>query len=105
MKTLSENLDVILRKIYLRHGPLAAELMINWSRIVGPEIACISYPYKISQQFLKETKIDILYVKVNSASSSVKIKYQQDIILERISLYFGYKAINEIRLKLILQEV
>lgn len=36
-------------------------------------------------------------VEVNSSSTSVEIAFQQDIVIERLAVYMGYKAIDKIR--------
>ena len=36
-------------------------------------------------------------VEVSNAATSVEIAFQQEIIIERLSVYMGYKAINKIR--------
>lgn len=56
-----------------------------------------SFPLKINTVREKDKKLNILTVEVNSSSTSVEISFQQDVIIERLAVYIGYKAIDKIR--------
>ena len=45
----------------------------------------------------QKQKINILLVEVDNSSTSVEMSFQQDVIIERMAVYMGYKAINKIR--------
>jgi len=38
-----------------------------------------------------------LYIASDNSSASMEIAYQQELILERIAIYLGYKAVHKIR--------
>ena len=56
--------------------------------------ACCKTAYN-SRSIVKDQ--NILMVEVNSSSTSVEIAFQQDVIIERLAVYMGYKAIDKIR--------
>lgn len=56
-----------------------------------------SFPLKINTVREKDKKLNILTVEVNSSSTLVEISFQQDVIIERLAVYIGYKAIDKIR--------
>jgi len=96
MKPIIENVNKIIYKIYKNKNPVLAEIIINWQKIVGAKYSH-TLPLKISTTRDKKQKINILMVEVNNAATSVEIAFQQEIIIERLAVYMGYKAINKIR--------
>ena len=97
MKPIIENVNKIIYKIYKNKNPVLAEIIINWQKIVGAKYSHNTLPLKISTTRDKIQKINILMVEVNNAATSVEIAFQQEIIIERLAVYMGYKAINKIR--------
>jgi hypothetical protein len=43
-------------------------------------------------------QINILHVSVDNSSVSMELAYQQELMIERIAIYLGYKGIHKIRL-------
>lgn len=99
MKPISNEIDKVLRGVFARHSKTFAEIMINWPKITGLAFGAITSPYKIATATEKKRKINILYVKVDNSSTGLEFTYHQDIIIERIAVYFGYKAIDKIIVK------
>ena len=97
MKLISENVNEIIRKIFNRQHPLLAEILINWNKIVGDKFSLKTSPVKISRSKEKGENINILLVEVENSSISVEFSFQQEIIMERIAIYLGYRAVNKIR--------
>ena len=100
MKTLGNEVDKIIKKIFKRQHPLLAELIVNWGKIVGIKYSKHSYPMKIITSKEKGNSISILQIAVENPSLSMEMSFQQDIILERIAIYLGYKAIHKIKLNI-----
>ena len=97
MKPIIENVNKIIYKIYKNKNPVLADIIINWPKIVGVKYSQNTLPIKINTLRDKNKKINILMVEVSNAATSVEIAFQQDIIIERLAVYMGYKAINKIR--------
>lgn len=97
MKPIIENVNKIIYKIYKNKNPVLADIIINWPKIVGVKYSQNTLPLKINTLRDKNKKINILMVEVSNAATSVEIAFQQDIIIERVAVYMGYKAINKIR--------
>ncbi|WPX98697.1 DUF721 domain-containing protein [Candidatus Megaera polyxenophila] len=97
MKPIIENVNKIIYKIYKNKNPVLADIIINWPKIVGVKYSQNTLPLKINTLKDKNKKINILMVEVSNAATSVEIAFQQDIIIERLAVYMGYKAINKIR--------
>ncbi len=97
MKPIIENVNKIIYKIYKNKNPILAEIIVNWQKIVGVKYSQNTLPLKINTIRDKNRRINILMVEVSNAATSVEIAFQQEIIIERLSVYMGYKAINKIR--------
>jgi hypothetical protein len=97
MKPIIENVNKIIYKIYKNKNPVLADIIINWPKIVGVKYSQNTLPLKINTLRDKNKKINILMVEVSNAATSVEIAFQQEIIIERLAVYMGYKAINKIR--------
>lgn len=97
MKPIIENVNKIIYKIYKNKNPILAEIIVNWQKIAGVKYSQNTLPLKINTIRDKNRRINILMVEVSNAATSVEIAFQQEIIIERLSVYMGYKAINKIR--------
>ena len=98
MKPLITDVNKIIRKIFGRKHPILAEIIINWGKIVGIRFSDKSLPLKITSSREKGQKINILYIEIENSALSMEMSYQQDIILERIAVYLGYKGIHKIKI-------
>ncbi|KJV68768.1 DUF721 domain-containing protein [Candidatus Neoehrlichia procyonis] len=72
-------------------------ILLNWNDIVGKDIAQISRPEKLS--FLNNSNSGILYLAVNNGGHAIYIQYAIPTIIEKISVYFGFKAVHDIKIK------
>jgi hypothetical protein len=100
MKPIAEEIDKVLRNVFAKHSKIFAEIMINWPKIIGAQFGSATTPVKIAHTTNKGVKINILHVRADSAAVSMELTYHQAIILERIAVYFGYKAIDKLYIKL-----
>lgn len=100
-KLLSDTINQVVRKAIGKGDKILGEMLVNWHKIVGEEIANATLPTKIYSAKEKGKQINILYLNINNAAYGLKIAYQQEIIIERISVYFGYKIVHKIRTKIV----
>lgn len=98
MKPIINDINKIIYKLYKSKNPLLAEIILNWQKIAGIKYSNHTMPLKISSLKEKHKKINILLVEANDSTVSMEMMFQQDIIMERIAIYIGYKAINKIRM-------
>ncbi|NRB11240.1 MAG: DUF721 domain-containing protein [Rickettsiaceae bacterium] len=98
MKSIINDVNKIVRKSLNRTHPAMADIMINWGSIVGGKFGKISHPVKITTEYENKKKINTLHIRADNSSVSVELSFQQGIIIERIAIYLGYKAINKIRI-------
>ncbi len=100
MKPISENLDKVLRTVFAKHSKAFAEIMINWPSITGGKFGSSTAPIKISMITENKVKINLLHIKAQDAATGLEFTYHQNIILERIAIYLGYKAVDKLRITL-----
>lgn len=98
MHLISESVNKLLYSIYESKNPLYAELVVNWKKIIGDDLARQTKPLRVSRNIVAKKERFTLLLAVSNASLAVEINYQQDLIIERIAVYFGYKAIHKIKI-------
>ena len=98
MRVLSSYLDEAVRKILAKHHPIFAELVISWCKIVGSDLGAKIHPCKFisAQELGREVKI--LYLQIENPLYSLELSLQQEVIIERISVYFGAQVVDRLRL-------
>jgi len=95
--TLPRGVKGILKK----SGYNYSEIISKWNMLVGRDISSCSYPKSI-----KMTKGDTngLLVLAVKRGNEITVEYSKKEIINKINSYFGYRLINEIRLKTINSE-
>ena len=95
--TLPRGIKGILKK----NGYNYSEIISKWNMLMGKDISSCSYPKSI-----KMTKGDTngLLVLAVKRGNEITVEYSKKEIVNKINSYFGYKLINEIRLKTINSE-
>ncbi|MDM8335765.1 DUF721 domain-containing protein [Wolbachia pipientis] len=72
-------------------------LILNWKGIVGEEIAGCAKPKKIL--YAQNVNSGVLYLIVTNGSKALEIQHMISLIIEKITLFFGYKAVYDIKIK------
>jgi len=98
MKPIVDDVNKVIYRIYKAKDPLLAEIIINWSKIVGVRYSDHSSPFKIFNAREKSQNFKILFIRTDNSPASTEINFQQQLIVERIAIYLGYKAIHKIRI-------
>ena len=96
--TLPRGVKGILKK----SGYNYSEIISKWNMLVGKDISSCSYPKSI-----KMTKGDTngLLVLAVKRGNEITVEYSKKEIINKINSYFGYRLINEIRLKAVNSEI
>ena len=98
-KLLGDSINYILRRIIGQKNKVLAEIIINWPRIVGGELSSNASPMKIYSIREKGEQINVLLVQADSSAAGLKLSYQQVLVIERIAIYFGHKAVHRLKIK------
>ena len=95
--SLKQNIDSVLKRIFIRKGDIFAEIMINWAKIVGDEFSGQIYPYDIKYYTSNNKKVTSLALKITENGNSLTLQFSEIIIIERINNYLGYNAITKLK--------
>ena len=90
--TLPRGLKGILKK----NGYNYSEIISKWSILVGKDIANCAYPKSIKMK--KDNSNGTLILAVNRGDE-INVEYSKKEIIQKINSHFGYKLIDEIKLK------
>lgn len=92
-------------KVFEKYGFHSAEIMTDWARIAGVDVAQWSEPERIRWPRETATGLDgdterrkgaILVLRVEPARA-LEIEYKSAEIIDRINRYFGYRAIETLK--------
>ncbi len=95
---ISNSLMNVVKGFGKKYGFINSDIILNWELITGADLAKVLGPVKISFP-LGERKNGTLYVKIKNASMSAVVQYQFPIIIDRVNTYFGYQAIQQVKIK------
>ncbi|CEI85418.1 DUF721 domain-containing protein [Ehrlichia minasensis] len=98
-KTIGDAVEKLILSKYGRNNinKLEVLLFLNWKVIVGKEISKIAQPKKLL--FLDSVNTGVLYLIVNNGGVAVDIQYAIPVIIEKISVFFGFKVVHGIKIK------
>ena len=95
--TLPRGVKGILKK----SGYNYSEIISKWNMLVGKDISNCAYPKSIKMRKKDTNGLLVLAVK---RGNEITVEYSKKEIINKINSYFGYRLINEIRLKTINSE-
>src|SRR5258708_28902688 len=101
-RPLADVLRKTLGDAFAKQGFAAVELVTRWPDIVGPEIAAHSQPEKIqwprTPQARNAPEPGTLLLRVEGPAA-LEIQHLSDVILERVNQFFGWQAVDAVRLR------
>lgn len=95
-KALRNCMTSIIEPICKKQGFVNASVILDWSKIVGNDFANLCGAVKVVFPFGKKTE-GCLHVQTTSSMASV-LTYQEPLILQKVNQYYGYQAINKLRI-------
>ena len=90
--TLPHGIKGILRK----SGYNYSEIISKWNLIVGKKISNLCHPKSIKTT--KDNSDGILVLAIERGNE-IEVEYSKNEIINKVNSYFGYKLINQIKLK------
>ncbi len=103
-KTLGSFVPTLTKKAFEKHGFAAATLLTDWETIVGRELASYTSPERLKwPRVYSDAGPDearpggTLHLRVDPARA-LDVEYRARQIAERINAYFGYRAVETVRL-------
>tara|TARA_B100000287_G_C20386329_1_gene683677 strand:- start:218 stop:697 length:480 start_codon:yes stop_codon:yes gene_type:complete len=85
-----------VKKIINKKGNLFYDILEKWDYLVGNKISSISYPKSIKLN--KRENSNTLQLVVNRGDE-ITIEYSKTEIINKLNSYFGYKAINNVKIE------
>lgn len=86
----------IVKPVFKARGLMEGKIITHWPQIVGEKFSGLSLVEKIT--FPKGKKSEgTLHLSVTS-SGAFFLQYAQDLILEQVNIFFGYKALSKLKM-------
>jgi rare lipoprotein A len=86
----------IVKPVFKARGLMEGKIITHWHQIVGEKFARLSLAEKVTFPKGKKTE-GTLHLNVTSAGSLL-LHYAQDLILEQVNTFFGYKALSKLHM-------
>jgi hypothetical protein len=95
-KPLRDSIAKATQPAFAKRGSIHIKILTEWERIAGPHLAPLCTPVKVS--FPRGSKQDgTLTLSVDGGHATL-VQHQQNLLLEALAIYFGYRAITRIKL-------
>lgn len=96
-----QNMNVVVgsfaRKILGKKAFIEADIIHNWSDIVGEEIAQLSKPLRVD--FKKdERRNGVLHIEAASGALALELQQKSKIIMDKVNVFFGYEAVSRLKI-------
>ena len=85
-----------IKKIINKRGSMFYDILQKWDYLVGEKIASVAYPKSVS--ICNEGRIKSLKLAIQRGNE-ILIEYSKKEIIDKLNSYFGYNAINNIRIE------
>ena len=95
-KKVNSLFDKITSQALKKHGFLNFKIISDWHLIIGPDLARFTVPLRIDFPY-DQTSQGVLYVACSNPGFSLEIQASEGSIINKLSTYFGYKAISRIK--------
>lgn len=103
MKKIDALVKPLTQTALVGDGYYIASLILDWDRIVGTQLSTISRPEKIifprTKRFFEDHAPGVLHLQISHSAYAMELTFQQEMIIERINIYFGKNVVDSIILK------
>ena len=95
-RPLTHMLRTVMKPVFRHRSFTEASIILDWHKIMNKELAQCCYPERL---IFPRGKKDggTLVISVDSGSS-LMIQHSKNLLINWINSYFGYKAVNQIKL-------
>ena len=95
LRSFKDILPSKVKKLINKKGQIYSEILDNWRYFVGNELFDISYP----KSFKNENKLGSSCLTVMlKRGNEVDFEYSKSAIIQKINSFFGYDAVQNIKL-------
>ncbi len=96
-KPLSECVEAASKVALDKHGMVEARLIRHWDTILGRETAAKCLPQSL--RFAPGKRDEGVLTLLVESAYALDIQHSQPLILEKLAVYFGYRAVTQLRIK------
>ena len=97
LSPLTKEVNVLTQKILGERGFTGIELITHWSDILGPDLSQGVLPIRLTFPRGKRTG-GTLHVRTASGAFALLFEQQKTSVCNRINTYFGYPAVQQIKM-------
>ena len=97
LQAIAKTLPKVTGKALGRRGFAEADLLADWARIAGTDIAAHCVPRKLERPRPGRKGEGVLTLRVE-AGFALELQHLEPLILERINGHFGYRAVGRLRM-------
>ena len=101
LRPFSRSIPQSLKKLLKKGSYNFSNIIDNWSKMVGSNIASTCYPSTIKMG--KEMNNGTLVLNVIHGNE-LTVEYSKQEIIDKINSFFGFKCIKEVKLRIIQKE-
>ena len=95
-ESVSQTIKNIIEPLIKRNGgSYQAKIITQWEKIVGVEIAKLTQPLQV--RFKKKSHLEARLVLQVEPVGAVLIGFRKDLILQKITSFFGKTIVNDIQ--------
>lgn len=87
----------IVKPVFKARGLMEGKIITHWPQIVGEKFSSLAIPEKITFPKKDKRTEGTLHLNVTSAGALL-LQFSQDLILEQVNIFFGYKALTKLRM-------
>jgi hypothetical protein len=97
MKRLDKIIPEAIAQACQKHGVIQHRVVSEWGEIVGRQLAEVCSPMHV--KFLKNKEVNgVLVIGVINPGYILELQSIRHTILQRLTAYFGYNAINKLQI-------
>jgi hypothetical protein len=96
-KSVDQIMQTVTLPAFKKKGFIHTRLIAEWEQVAGKELAALCHPIEV--KFPRGKKDNGTLVLMVDSGSALMIQHQQGLLLEKLAIYFGYRAITKLVLK------
>ncbi len=97
LRSLAESVESLTKPAFFKRGLADGAVARDWSNIVGPHLAAHTLPEKISHA-VAGSGGGTLHLRVDHGGFAAELQHLVPLLIERINGYFGYAAVERVRI-------
>ena len=96
LESISSIFMPIIKDMISAEDLIGIDIVLNWSKVVGEEIASFCNPLKT--KYNQRDGNRILYVEVPVGGFALELQHKENYVLDKVNSYIGYKAIHKLNI-------